>query len=170
MTVLEDPGSASDDPAGTGATAAPGEPGAPAFKPMKDGFGRAEAVPKTDLYADVPGSEYPVEVRIAKAKQLYDRGGLLVLDSREHAEYVEGHIMGAVLADADKVVADLEWMETTAADPRPILVYCDGGDCELSLDLGFEIARAGHRKVLVFVDGYPAWEEAGYPVATGDTP
>jgi rhodanese-related sulfurtransferase len=142
----------------------------PSFKPMKDGFGGREAVPKTDLYSDIPESEYPVEVHTAKAKSLYDRGGLLVLDARDASEYADGHIKGAVEANADEVVGDLAWMEKTAADPRPILVYCDGGDCELSMDLGFAIAQAGHRRVLVYKDGYPAWKDAGYPVDTGDTP
>jgi rhodanese-related sulfurtransferase len=167
--VSGDPPSEGESPAAAPAEKT-GGPAAPDFKPMKDGFGGAEAVPKTDLYADLPESEFPVEVHTAKAKELYDRGGLLVLDARERSEYEEGHIAGAVNADADKVVADLPWMEKTAADPRPILVYCDGGDCELSMDLGFEIARTGHRRVLVYQDGFPAWKDAGYPVDTGDTP
>jgi len=161
-----DGGDLADAPGNTAQKA----PAVPDFKPMKTGFGRGEDVPKTDLYADIPQSEFPIEISTGKAKAFYDRGGLLVLDAREREEYEEGHIKGAVHADADKVVADMAWLEKTAADPRPILVYCDGGDCELSLDLGFEITRAGHHRVLVYKDGYPAWVEAGYPVETGDTP
>ena len=51
-----------------------------------------------------------------------------------------------------------------------LLVYCGGGDCELSLDLGFALSQAGHRRVLIFEEGYTAWEEAGYPTRTGDAP
>jgi rhodanese-related sulfurtransferase len=123
-----------------------------------------------NLYADVPPSEYLIEVGLAKAKELYDRGGLLVLDAREKAEFEEGHIRGAVSAPYDDVAGDLAWLERLGADTRPILCYCGGGECELSHDLGSELTRAGHRKVLVLKDGYPAWEEAGYPVEKGGAP
>lgn len=129
-----------------------------------------EKAPAKDLYADIPESEFPIEIHLAKTKDLYDRGGLLVLDAREQAEYDEGHITGAVSAYGDQYVGETEWLEKTAKDPRPIMVYCGGGECDLSLNLGFEIARMGHRKVLIFMDGYPAWEEAGYPTEKGEVP
>ena len=126
--------------------------------------------PSRDLYRDIPESEFPIQVGLAKAKELYDRGGLLVLDAREPEEFAEGHVAGAVSAPADYITGDVDWMDKTAADKRPILVYCGGGDCELSLTLGFELAKTGHPKVLIYEDGFPAWEEAGYPVETGEMP
>jgi rhodanese-related sulfurtransferase len=123
-----------------------------------------------NLYADIPESEFPIEIRGPEAKRFYDRGGLLVLDAREQVEYEEGHIRGALCAPVDDVVADLEWLDRTAADPRPIMAYCGGGDCEISLDLALEITRAGHRRVLVLLDGYGGWKEAGYPVSRGEAP
>ena len=147
------------DPPETGMT--PVE-GGPAAKPA--------AEPADDRYADVPESEFPAEVHLTQAKTLYDRGGLLVLDARETGEYALGHIKGALAAPADDMMGDVDWLDRMAKDPRPIMVYCDGGDCELSMNLGFELSLSGHRRVLVFMDGYPAWKDAGYPVETGDTP
>jgi len=138
-------------------------------KPAKETVSSAKA-PVKDLYADIPESEFPIEIHLAKTKDLYDRGGLLVLDAREQIEYDEGHIKGAVSAYADQMLGETEWLEETAKDPRPIMVYCGGGECDLSLNLGFEIARMGHRKVLIFMEGYPAWDEAGYPTETGEVP
>jgi len=126
--------------------------------------------PPKDLYADIPESEFPIEVSTAQAKDLYDRGGLLILDARELEEYAGGHIKGAQAAPSDEMVGNIDWLDRTSGDPRPILVYCDGGDCELSLNLGFELSQSGHRKVLVYKDGYEAWSEAGHPVSTGETP
>jgi rhodanese-related sulfurtransferase len=127
------------------------------------------SVPGGD-YADIPEADYPFEVSLSRAKALYDRGGLIVLDAREQEEYEGGHIKGAQSAPFDLMVGDIEWLDRTAADPRPLLVYCDGTDCELSLNLGFELSQSGHRKVLVLTGGYAAWAEAGYPTATGDRP
>jgi rhodanese-related sulfurtransferase len=123
-----------------------------------------------NLYADIPESEYPIEISTAQAKDFYDRGGLLVLDAREHEDYAGGHIKGALAAPADEMVGDIDWLDKTSVDPRPILVYCDGGDCEVSLNLGFELCQSGHRKILVYKDGYEAWSKAGHPISTGETP
>ncbi len=126
------------------------------------------AVP--DPYPDLPRSPSPVEVSLAKAKELYDRGGLLVLDARDREEYDAGHIRGAQAAPYDEMVGDSEWMEKTAKDPRPILAYCDGQGCDLSLDLALELAQYGHRRVLILEEGFPAWSDAGYPVSRGEAP
>lgn len=121
-------------------------------------------------FLGLPDSEFPVNVSLEKAKELYDTGGLLVLDAREEEEYRLGHIADAVLADYNLVAADADWLDATGAEPRPILVYCGGGDCELSMNLGFALSQAGHRHVLIFEEGYPAWKDAGYPTRMGDKP
>jgi rhodanese-related sulfurtransferase len=126
--------------------------------------------PTPDLYADIPESQFPIEIGLAKVKEFYDRRGLLILDAREPDEFAEGHLQGAMSAPADAMMGDVDWLDATAKDPRPIMIYCDGGDCELSLNLGFELTQSGHRKVLVFTDGFLAWKEAGYPTETGETP
>lgn len=136
---------------------------------VEDAANPGGSVPGGD-YADIPEAEFPFEVSLSRAKALYDRGGLLVLDAREQEEYEVGHIKGAQCAPFDVMVGDVEWLERTAADPRPLLVYCDGTDCEVSLNLGFELSQSGHRKVLVLAGGYAAWAEASYPTATGDRP
>jgi rhodanese-related sulfurtransferase len=130
-----------------------------------------ESPPATaDAFGDIPESEYPIEIGLAKTKELYDRGGLVILDARETEEYAEGHLRGAQSAPGDVVAGDLAWLERMSQEPRPILVYCGGGDCELSINLGFELTRSGHRRVLVFKDGFPPWKDAGYPVDEGAAP
>jgi len=129
---------------------------------------RAAAIKK--LYADLPESDVPIDVSLTKAKDLYDRGGLLVLDARDLDEYADGHIMGAIDAPYDDKVGDIQWLIDTAKDPRPILCYCNGGECELGLDLATEISRTGHKRVMVLTDGYPGWRNAGYPIAPGRKP
>jgi len=162
-------------PAGSGSKPAarpePGESSAPSGQepPAVADTAADEGGSPEELYADIPTSEFPIEIKLEEGKKFYDRGGLLVLDARDKDEYDEGHIKGAESAPMDDVVGDLDWLDRMANEPRPIMVYCGGGDCELSLDLAFAINEAGHRKVLVLTDGYPAWKDAGYPVAMGET-
>jgi rhodanese-related sulfurtransferase len=173
------PTSAREEPAPAGTTAAQGTNGkepegnaAPAEAGSKEAAAKAEAKAEAlkKLYADIPESDVPIDVTLAKAKEFYDRGGLLVLDARDPDEYAAGHIMGALDAPYDDKVGDIDWLMKTAKDPRPILCYCNGGECELGLDLGTEISRTGHKRVLILTDGYPAWRNAGYPIAAGKKP
>jgi rhodanese-related sulfurtransferase len=145
------------------------EPGDPPAEAVQEPSPTDEEGTPEELYADVPTSEFPIEITLAQGKSFYDRGGLVVIDAREHDEFDEGHIQGATCAPMDEKAGDLKWLEQMGSEPHPIMVYCGGGDCELSLDLAFLINENGHRRVMVLTDGYPAWEEAGYPVVKGGT-
>ena len=121
-------------------------------------------------YSDIPESEDPIKVTLAQTKRFFDRGGVVILDARDPEEYAEGHIQGAISAPTDTKMGDIEWLQKMAKDPRPIICYCSGGDCELSIELATELTRTGHRRVLVFEEGFPAWQTAGYPVVEGTSP
>jgi rhodanese-related sulfurtransferase len=153
----------------TPATSAPAPSAAPAQGGSNPAVGQAAVTEGKDLYPDIPQSVNMMEVGLAKAKAFYDRGGLLILDARDAVDFADGHIKGAVSAPYDDVVGDPDLMTKYAQDPRPILCYCSGGECELSMDLGEELTRTGHRRVLVLKEGYPGWKDAGYPVVEGDS-
>jgi len=126
--------------------------------------------PAANAFSDIPESEDPIKVNLAQTKRFFDRGGVVILDARDPEEYAEGHISGALSAPTDSKMGDIEWLQKMAKDPRPIICYCSGGDCELSIELATELTRTGHRRVLVFEDGFPAWQSAGYPVQEGTAP
>lgn len=116
----------------------------------------------------IPESEFPVTVDLARAKQLHDGGVAIFLDARDLEEYAEAHIEGALYASYDEFGGDPDWLDEMAVAPKVLVIYCGGGECELSLNLGFALTQAGHRHVVVFEEGIGAWEEAGYPTATGE--
>lgn len=130
----------------------------------------AESSTSEQSWSGIPESEAPTQITLSQAKLFHDAGGVLILDARDAAEYAEGHIQGAVSAPTDEKVSDITWLEQTAKDPRPIVIYCGGGDCTLSIELANELLRTGHRRVLIFEEGFPAWQGAGYPVQTGSSP
>ena len=51
-------------------------------------------------------------------------------------------------------------------DPtQPVIIYCSGGECELSMHLGnILFDEYEFKKILIFEAGYPAWKESGYPI------
>ncbi len=115
----------------------------------------------------IPDLDRPIQIQLAAVKQLFDAGGVVLIDAREPEEYDEGHIPGALSMPYDEVSSEPERLEQLDAGGKAIAVYCGGGACELSLTLAWDLISAGQTKVVVFMGGYPEWAAAGYPVEPG---
>lgn len=115
----------------------------------------------------VPDLDQAIEVKLANVKKFFDAGAAVFVDAREAPEYAEGHISGALSVPFDDAVKKPALLEPFKRAGKPIILYCSGGDCELSKDLAKNMLAEGIRKVLVFTDGFPAWKAAGYPVESG---
>lgn len=147
----------------TAATAAPAKPSAPAGAAAP----AATAAPTT-VVPTVPDTREPLEAHLASIRKLYDAGVATFVDARSPEEYAEGHISGAVSMPFDEVFKDPDKVKTLVTHGRSIVVtYCGGGECDLSRNLAFSLIDAGHKKVLVFLEGYPGWKDSGAPVITG---
>jgi rhodanese-related sulfurtransferase len=115
----------------------------------------------------VPDLDQPIEAKLANVKKFFDAGAAVFVDAREAPEYAEGHIAGALSVPFDDAVKNPALLEPFKKTGKPLILYCSGGDCELSKDLARNMLAEGIRKVLVFTDGLPAWKAAGYPVEAG---
>jgi len=101
------------------------------------------------------------------AKQLYDRKALFV-DARTKEEYDTLHILGAVNIPyvefyQKSITGKIEVMKKYGKNGI-IIVYCNGGKCEVSIDLAYEIAKLGYNNVSIYKGGIKEWEESGNPV------
>jgi rhodanese-related sulfurtransferase len=130
--------------------------------PMAVGLGGGLA----DL-PEVPELDRPVQIRMDAVKRLFDAGAVLIVDAREPDEYAAGHIAGALSMPFDEATAEPERLEGLDTGGRPIVTYCGGGTCEVSLGLAWELIAAGQTRVVVYVGGYGEWAEAGHPVEQG---
>jgi rhodanese-related sulfurtransferase len=119
---------------------------------------------------DIPDVGRPIQIQISKVKALFDAKASTIVDAREPEDYKEGHIPGAINLPYDEVVTDPERLEKFDPQGKPIIIYCGGGTCELSMNLGFALVNAGKKKVLVYMGGWPEWSTSGYPIAKGATP
>ena len=123
----------------------------------------------TDL-PTIPDVTGPLKVEMATFKKLYDAGAALVIDAREKEEYTDGHITGATSLPYNDAMAEPDKVKKLDPAGKPIVVYCSGGDCELSMDLAKLLVENGKRKVLVYEGGFPEWSGAGYAVTKGEKP
>ena len=89
--------------------------------------------------------------------------GAFVLDVREPAEYVRGHVPGAVLVPLGDVPARRGDLPTDG----PLYIICASGN--RSLIAAEYLGRAGFEAYSVR-GGTRGWASAGHPVVTGPTP
>jgi rhodanese-related sulfurtransferase len=149
------------------ATKAAARPAAPPAAAAPAPAAATPPVPAKVVLPFVPDLDQPIEVKLANVKKFFDAGAAVFVDAREHGEYVEGHIAGALSVPFDEAVRKPELLTPFKRAGKPLILYCSGGDCELSEDLAKNMLAEGIRKVLVFTEGMPAWKAAGYPVETG---
>jgi rhodanese-related sulfurtransferase len=90
------------------------------------------------------------------------RGEVVVLDVRPEAEYRAGHIAGA----RSIPVAELRRQLRTLPLDTEVVAYCRGPYCVYADDAVRQLRRRGFTARRL-EDGYPEWQRAGHPVATG---
>ena len=121
------------------------------------------AIPATAGLPEIPNVGRPIKIPLATLKQFFDADAVFIVDAREADEYEISRIAGAINLPYDQAITDPELLENLDTGGRPIVTYCGGGSCELSLSLAEELFYSGHEKVLVYVGGFPEWQAAGYP-------
>jgi TolB-like protein/class 3 adenylate cyclase/rhodanese-related sulfurtransferase len=110
---------------------------------------------------DVEGA---IEIDALVAKALSERGVVFV-DVRSVGYYNEGHIPGAIHLDLETDLTAASLSEFVSKDDE-VVFYCFGESCYLSAHACAKALTWGFRKVYYFPGGFPAWKDAGYPVAT----
>jgi len=100
---------------------------------------------------------------IFTAKALYDNGAIFV-DARAEADYREGRIKGSVSLPVWQFEALIYRFKDEFPTHMMIVTYCSGRECDDSHVLAQCLLDEGYMDVKVFIDGYPAWEEKGFPI------
>ncbi len=100
-------------------------------------------------------------ISLQQAHDLHEEARALFVDTRHGFDFQLEHIPGAVnipLDDARTVIPVLG-----EAKDRTIVLYCDGTECNSSLEVGSLFLMNGYSDVRVFYGGWKAWKEMGYP-------
>jgi rhodanese-related sulfurtransferase len=107
------------------------------------------------------------EIRtVSQARAMFDEGAAVFVDARSADAYAEGHIPGAIslpVNDFDEKIPKF-WERYPLQEE--IVTYCSGRTCEDGHHLARLLEEVGYERVRVFIDGYPGWAAAGYPVST----
>jgi rhodanese-related sulfurtransferase len=144
------------------------------FPAISDSAGRnpdgKPSRPDGDLVPSEGGLQHGFQVvSSSEALDYYSRGesSIVFIDARNDASYAKCHIPSAIQFDYYRPDDYIEDVLDFAADAEIVIIYCNGGECEDSIQaarylteeiddpLPFEIVH-------VFEGGIQAWFEAGY--------
>jgi rhodanese-related sulfurtransferase len=128
--------------------------------PILQRFVSDPSQPIRDLHADEAWALYQAKISF--------------LDARRTDEYTAGHIAGAWLVPVweSDMDARMTKFEATAhpSSKDPLVLYCNGGDCEDSRILANKLVGLGYRNLLIYREGYPDWLKQNHPISKGDQP
>ena len=111
---------------------------------------------------EVVGFKEPKAITLDQAYKLHSLG-IVFIDARESEEFKEDHIKGAVSIPFYEYDENAYKLEKIKKD-QPIVVYCAGTDCDLSILLGDQLFEMGYKKTYIFFGGWNEWLEANYPI------
>jgi rhodanese-related sulfurtransferase len=104
-----------------------------------------------------------VTISEPEAKIKYDAGMALFIDAREREEFAAARIAGA--ENIPSVNPPSAALDAVMGRPRELVLYCDGVECGAAAKLARAIIARGYgRNIYVIGNGFPGWEERGYPV------
>jgi len=101
---------------------------------------------------------------VQTAKQIYDLANAVFVDARSEEVFEEGHIKNAIPLPVGQFDARIEKFKKGHPLSSFIVTYCSGRECDDSHKLAQQLFKAGYTNISVFIDGYPGWKEAGYPI------
>lgn len=96
-----------------------------------------------------------------ETKKKLDAGDKVILvDTREDAEWARGHIPGAIHLGKGVIERDIE--KTIPDKEATLVLYCGGGfRSALAAD---NLQKMGYRNVISMDGGWRGWTEAGFPI------
>jgi rhodanese-related sulfurtransferase len=102
-------------------------------------------------------------ISLAKAEELFDSHNALFIDARHEFEYQAGHIYGAVNISLKMFEPHSTRLNKISKD-KLLIVYCDGAECNSSIELAGKLMESGFTNVKIFFGGWQEWKSAKLPV------
>ncbi len=115
----------------------------------------------------------PAEATAAEvewARQHYEDGTALFVDSRPLNQFETGRIPGAFPVPFEEIARGAPAVLDLLPTDYLLIIYCSGGDCESSHYVQTMLGEYGYTETAIFEAGFPAWVDAGLPVETGPSP
>ena len=117
---------------------------------------------ETETSSEIEIPNEPKAITLSQAYSLYIANSVFI-DARESVDFEEGHITNSINIPFYEFEENKNKLEQLSKDD-PVVTYCSGTDCDLSILLGNQLYSIGYKKVFIFFGGWPEWISANYPV------
>jgi rhodanese-related sulfurtransferase len=125
------------------------------------------ALPLSVLYAGGRSEPNELVIDIERFESLLENSNITILDIRDNASYLKGHIPGAMLLPLQEVeTRGNEFIDIG----NPIVTYCSCPAEESSLSAALKLQELGAASVYVLQGGYNGWIRDRKDVVTGSSP
>ncbi len=121
-----------------------------------------EKTKTTEEIKEIVAFTEPRAITLDQAYKLYTND-ITFVDARDEADYIAGHITNSInipFDDFDNYKQKL----VPLSKEKPMVIYCAGTECDLSILLGNLLFEQGYKQVYVFFGGWNEWVEANYPI------
>ncbi|MBT8378232.1 MAG: rhodanese-like domain-containing protein [Ignavibacteria bacterium] len=105
--------------------------------------------------------EAPKNITLEQAFALFN-DGVTFIDARDEPDYLAGYISGAINIPYYDFENHKQKVENLSKD-KPLVIYCGGTDCDLSILLANQLSKDAYKQVYIFFGGWLEWLNANYP-------
>jgi rhodanese-related sulfurtransferase len=92
-----------------------------------------------------------------------DHPGVLLVDTRDHAAWEQGHISRAVHLPTDEIPRRAPGLLDRS---KPVVTYCWGPGCNGATRAALALSQLGYQ-VREMIGGFEYWTREGFPVESG---
>ena len=107
-------------------------------------------------------TQAPPMISRDEAWSYFQSGNAVFVDARHDFDFKLGHIKGAI----NVPLKDYEIRKNALSGIAPnrlIVAYCDGAECNSSIELSVKLMEDGYTNVKIFFGGWREWEDANLP-------
>jgi rhodanese-related sulfurtransferase len=97
---------------------------------------------------------------------LVNNSQVLVIDTRDEADFRREHIPGAISLPYHGFSAHFPRFSASVSRDRPLLIYCYGTSCGLASRVGKRLLGYGYTDITILHNGIAAWKAANQPLET----
>ncbi len=105
-----------------------------------------------------------------EVRLLYEQGAPFLIDARKVEVYQKGHILGAINIPFDVPENHLEALFANCLPDQPVVVYCEGAECESSKIVCRFLEESGYSETKIYLAGYDSLVAAGLDEIPGSGP
>ena len=125
--------------------------------------GKGIFAPQPETQTSVDTSAAPQFISYEEALALFEGRSAIFVDGRHSYDFGLGHIKGAISVPLADIRTNPNILGALPRN-RPLVTYCDGAECNSSIELAMKLDSLGYENVKIFFGGWKEWVAGNQPI------